>query len=114
MLQNKLQTLSGALVDVTNKAYHYYAPSNTKIPYLVWAENGEYSSIESNNHKSAQAIYGYIDYFTKKEFDSKIDDIQNALNNIENCYWTLSSVQYGDPISDDDNLIHYTWEWRLW
>lgn len=113
-IQEKLEKLKNALVSALAKTYHYHAPSGVKAPYLVWQEEGEYSSAEMEGHKAEQSIYGFADFYTAKEFDPIVDDIQEALNSMDNCYWELSNVQYGDPTAEDDNLIHYTWEWRLW
>lgn len=113
MMSQMLEPIYQTLTSISGlTVYHYNAPSNQKIPYCVWYEDGEASSLESDNHKAEQAIGGYIDYFTKTEFDAKVDAIQNALNTIENCSWTYESVIYGDP-SFESNVIHHTWSWRL-
>lgn len=115
-IQTKLQRVSAALVGIqalNNKVYHYFAPSSVKIPYVVWYENGEASSLEASNHKAEQAIAGYVDYYTKTEFDTAVDSIQTALNGIENLSWQYESTIYGDPTSEDNNTIHHTWSWRI-
>lgn len=112
--QSKLTNLYSALTSIEGlKVYHYFAPSSEAVPYCVWYEDGESSSLEANDHKAEQAISGYVDYFTKTEFDTMFDAIQNALNGIEHCAWTFESTIYGDPTQENDNTIHYTWSWRL-
>lgn len=113
-MQKRLRNLKDELVKAYENSYHYHAPSDVKAPYMVWKEEGEYNSSNNDNHKTEQSIYGFVEYFTDVEFDPATDRIQEALNGLENCAWQLSSVQYGDPTSEDDNLIHYTWEWRTW
>ena len=84
--------------------YHYWRP-NMSAPFCVWAEYGESSSLQANNHKREQAIGGYVDYFTLNEFDETVDSIQVVLNSVEGLGWSLESVQY----EDETNLIHYQW-----
>lgn len=113
MMSQMLRAIYQALTAISGlTVYHYQAPSNQSLPYCVWYEDGESSSLESDNHKAEQAIGGYIDYFTKTEFDAKVDAIQTALNGIENCSWTYESVIFGDP-SYQSTVIHHTWSWRL-
>lgn len=111
-MQNRLQTLYTELAKVCN-CWHYFAPSSASAPYIVWNEDSEDISFEADNHKVRQAVSGYVDYFTKTEFDSNFDAIQEALDGIEGCSWSWDSTQYGDPTRDDDNLIHHTWSWRM-
>lgn len=86
---------------------HYVRQS--KYPYVVWTEQGEDTSFHADDRKAEQLIYGAVDYFTKKEFDSTVDAIQKILEDAVNVAWYLEAVQY----EDETNLIHYTWAWRL-
>lgn len=104
-LQTKLRVIQTALVGVTENTFHYWR-SKAEPPYLIWAEDGEDNSFHSGNHKREQQIHGTIDYFTKTEFDSTIDDVQDVLNSVM-CGWRLNSVEY----EEDIGLIHYEWEW---
>ena len=113
-VQQTLQKIQTALTAITNlDVYHYFAPSAKAVPYAVWYEEGEASSLTVGNHKGEQALEGYVDYYTKTEFDAMVDSIQTALNGIENCSWTYESIIYGDPTSEDNNTIHHTWTWRI-
>lgn len=112
--QNKLANIYTALTSIEGlKVFHFFAPSSEAVPYCVWYESGEDSSLGADDHKAEQAISGYVDYYTKTEFDTMFDAIQNALNGIENCAWTFEATIYGDPSSEDNNTVHYTWSWRL-
>lgn len=114
-VQSRLRKLYTALVGITGlKVFHYYASSNTKVPYLVWYEEDESSSLQAENHKAEQAIGGYCDYYTKTEFDPMFDTIQETLNSIEGLGWTYESTIYGDPTSEDNDTIHHTWSWRMY
>lgn len=109
MLQNKLEIIQNALTSIDGlRVYHYLRPQ-LQAPFCVWQEDGEGSSLEANNHKGEQSISGSIDYFTKTEFDSMCDQIQEALNQTENVSWRLNSVQY----EDDTELIHHEWTFRV-
>lgn len=88
--------------------YHYWRP-RLQAPFCVWQEENEGDSLNSDNHKQEQVITGSIDYFTKTEYDSMVDNIQNALNQLENCGWSLDSVDY----EEDTNLYHYTWDFQI-
>ena len=112
-LQNRLAELKTQLITITDKCYHYFAPSSVSAPYIVWAEDSEDTSFDADNHKARQAVSGYVDYFTPTEFDANFDAIQTALNSIEGLSWRWDATLYGDPTRDDDNLIHHTWSWRI-
>lgn len=82
-------------------------------PFCVWAEDGEaFESFNGDNRKGEQAVSGYVDYYTKTEYDSTLDTIQDVLLSISGDIpfaWRLDSVQY----EDDTNLIHYQWVWGV-
>lgn len=113
MLQTRLKQLYEGLSEITPNCFHYYAPSDASVPYIVWNEDSEDESFDADNKKVRQSVSGYVDYFTSTEFDPNFDAIQSFLNGFESLSWTWDSTQYGDPTNDDDNLIHHTWSWRL-
>lgn len=103
MTQNELKTFGAGLAQICT-AYHYRVPENTKPSYAVWQElSGE--AIEADNVHRESSYYIAVDYFTKKEFDAKIDAIQEYLDRFGS--WTLESVQF----ENETNIIHY--EWRI-
>jgi hypothetical protein len=106
-LQTKLRPIAEALVSVCENTYHYWrnTPKGAKN-YIIWAEDEESTSLNADNLKQKQGIHGTIDYFTKVEFDPIVDDIQNALNVLENVSFRLNSVQY----EDETAFIHHEWE----
>lgn len=113
-MQDKLIQIRDALTSVPGLlVYHYFTPSEAKAPYLVWKEENEDSSKYSDNHKTDQTSVGYIDLFTQTEFDPLFDAVQEALEGIDSLSWTWESTIYGDPQNEDDNLIHFTWSWRM-
>lgn len=107
-LNSKLLTLKNALTGIEGlKVYHYWH-TRLEAPYLIWAEEGEGDSLHTDNHKSEQVITGTIDYFTKTEFDSVVDEIQDALNSID-IGWELTAVDY----EEETNLIHHSWDFEI-
>ena len=105
LLNDILRDVQAALLTVTNACHHYRRPSKPAESYIVWAEDREAESMESENRKAEQQIHGTIDYFTRTEFDVKVDQIQEALN-AYGIGFRINSVQY----EDETNLIHYEWE----
>ena len=109
MVSTKLNKVKEALTSIDGlKVYHYWHPK-LKAPYCIWQEDSEGESLHSNNEKSEQVIDGTIDYYTLKEFDPNVDNIQEALKNAEGIGWRINSVQY----EDETNLIHYEWSFSV-
>lgn len=111
-LQQKLERIGTALVaGVGSNVYHYWRP-NMQAPYCVWAEDGEDGSLDADNQKQEQAIGGYVDYYTKTEYDPMLDTVQDVLLGLAADMpfsWRLDSVQY----EDETNMIHYQWLWSV-
>lgn len=109
MLRNKLVIIRDLLVGICpDNCYHYYR-TGLKAPYCIWAEDMEPNQLYSDNVKIQQSIHGVIDYFTKTEFDSVIDQINDALNENPNLTSFISIVEF----EEDTNLIHYQWEFEV-
>lgn len=106
-LQGLLQQIGTALSSSVTNVYHYTRPQGLSS-FLVWQEDGEATSFHADNHLGEQAIHGTCDYFTKTEFDSAIDTIQEVLDGLM-ITWSLQSVQY----EDETEFIHYEWEWSV-
>lgn len=108
-LQTKLYDLGNALNNLPSidNVFHYWR-FGVEAPYLIWAEDSEVA-LETDNHKGEQGIAGAIEFFTLTEFDEACDEIQEALNSLENCYWRYDGATY----EEDTNLIHHSWRWRI-
>ena len=124
-LQTKIQRVGSALVagltvipegqetgELVCDVWHYWRP-HMKAPFVVWAEDGEQNpAANADDRKAEQAITGYVDYYTKTEYDNTADLIQDALFGLQAVTafrWRLESVQY----EDDTNLIHFQWTWTV-
>lgn len=103
-IQNKLLALSTALVSIPGLSVGHYYNHKQDGDYCVWAEDSESGNVSGDNLKQAQTLEGTVDFFTKTEFNSKVDAIQNAMN-IAEIAWRLNSVQY----EDETGYIHYEW-----
>ena len=53
-------------------------------------------------------VEGVIDFYTLKELDPKLDEIEEALQGM-GATWELDSVQF-EP---DSRLIHFSWSWKV-
>lgn len=108
-IQSRLEPIADMLAEINENCFHYWrsAPKGTK-QYIVWAEDEEAQDLNADNAKIKQGIHGTIDYFTKTEFDSAVDDIQDGLNDLENVSWRLNSVQY----EEETGFIHHEWEFN--
>ena len=101
-IRDALETIEGL------KCYHLKKPASVTAPYAVWQEDSEGDSHYSDNSKSEQVIEATVDYFTKAEYDTMTDSIQDALNEAQ-LAWKLNSFQY----EDETKLLHYEWLIRV-
>ena len=99
----QLADIKTALLTVTTNLRHYDA-TGLIAPYVVWSEDTQANAVYADGKMKEQAIQGTIDLFTKTEYDSKVGQIQTALNNAGIGFY-LDSVQY----EIDTKLIHYQW-----
>ncbi len=99
----KLSDLRDALLQVLPDVFHYEAWAKPD-KYIVWAEDTEADSLNSDDRKEEQVLQGTIDYFTLTEFDNTIALIQEKLNSIE-IGWRLNSIQH----EEETGYIHYEW-----
>lgn len=110
-LQDKLRGVLSALLTVSDAegtnipVYHYRRSEGLTAGYIVWSEDSETDSFDSDNRKAEQQIHGTIDYYTQTEFDAVVDNVQSALD-AGRIGYRLNSVQY----EDETALIHWEWE----
>lgn len=92
---------------MSSNVYHYHAPDNRPVPYIVWMEDGA-NDFEAENVHEEFVMTGTIDLYTRDDKDPLMDSIPQALNGIP-CVWTLNSVQY----EEETELIHYEWTFEV-
>ena len=109
-LQQNLKYIRDALntTSANGRIGHYKHPAKEKPSFIVWQEDSEAYSHNTNNRKIQQQIHGTIDCFSLVEYDPLVDEIQDALDKA-GIGWGLLSVQY----EDETNLIHYEWEFYI-
>ena len=92
-----------------NKDYvfHYFKPAEIQAPYAVWIEQSE-ESFWADNGKGERSLSGTLDFYTQTEGDSKLDELEEAMQSM-GASWYLSSVQF----EEDTLLIHFSWEWSV-
>ena len=103
----KIYKVRDALLKVSSNVGHYEAMDKTD-QYIVWAEDSEGDTLETDNTKEVQTYQGTIDYFTKSDGDENIDKIQEELKKAKISF-RLSSVQ----MEDETRYIHYEWVWEV-
>ena len=103
-LNSKLQAFGAAMAKLPGEVYHYRR-SKIETPYTVWQEDG-CENFAADNRTAEQTATGTLDYFTKREYDPAVDQIQSVLASLPVC-WSLNSVQY----EEDTGIIHYEWIW---
>lgn len=104
-LQQKLKQFSSMVADIAPNVYHYHR-RQMDFPCIVWHEDGG-SSFFANDKPLENAPTGTLDYFTREEFDPRVDEIEAAFHQM-NVSFSLNSVQY----EEDTGLIHYEWVWE--
>lgn len=102
--QDKLKAFSDAVSNIPGEVFHYRR-AKLSPPYTVWQEDSE-DALSADNSVAEQSPSGTLDYYTKEEFDPRVDEIQIVLSGIP-ASWYLNSVQY----EEDTGIIHYEWVW---
>jgi len=102
-----LSDVKTALLTVTSKVHHYDATGATGN-YIVWAEDGQADSVWADGKMQNQTITGTIDYYTKTEYDTNFNAIQEALKE-KGISYRLNSIQY----EIDTKYIHTEWVFEV-
>lgn len=90
-----------------NYCFHYLKPEMTLAAYAVWQESGEHD-FYGDNKKGERVLEGTLDFYTLEENDSKLDELEAAMNAM-GASWALTSVMF----ENETNLIHFTWDWEI-
>lgn len=104
---SKLRVVKEALLKVSDDVHHYEAMTKSD-QYIVWAEDSEGDSLQTDNKKAEYSIQGTIDYFTKQDMDETVDRIYEALTEAGIAF-SLNSTQY----EEETGYIHYEWVWEV-
>lgn len=108
-VNKNLKRVRDALLKAVNpEIVSHYEAAEKKESYVVWAEDSEGGNLGADDGKEHQAIQGTIDFYTKEEFDEKVDNIQESLM-AAGISFRLNSVQY----ESETEYIHYEWVWEV-
>ena len=103
-----LQSLKTLLLTIGPPVFHFFATGQTGN-YIVWAEDGEGDAVHADGQKVERVLTGTLDYFTKVENDSVVQQIEAALDSNDGLVWSLNSIQH----ERDTGYIHYEWVWEV-
>lgn len=103
--QKKLRVFSEVVGTLAPNVYHYHRRQKD-FPCIVWQEDGG-SAFHADDARKEISPTGTLDYFTREEFDPRVDEIEAAFYQM-NVSFSLNSVQY----EEDTGLIHYEWVWE--
>ncbi len=108
-ISEKLKHVRDALTSIEGvNVYHYRRPAH-ETNAIVWAETGDDGTyLYADNGLYEQIVIGWIQYWTKTEYDPIVDAIQNALNNGQ-IGWSLADVEY----EDETELIYHEWRFSI-
>ena len=108
-LSSNLRAFGTALDNIKpGMVFHGFRPANL-AGSVVWAEDGQDNIFSADNTLQEFTIHGNIDYFTKKEYNETVDEINGFLLNYKDCTASYTSVDY----EDESGLIHHNWEFWL-
>lgn len=102
-LIDKMKKMKDLLLRCSPNVYHYFNDKKDK-EWILWQEVTESSEGALDNHKGEQAIEFSIDLYTKDEYSSTIDKIQEILNEER-----ISFVYAGSTYESETRLIHHEW-----
>ncbi len=102
-----LEQIKRAITALTEDVWRYHAPPKSKLPYIVWGEDGA-NHFQADNKNKETSYTGTIDLYTRNQDDPLMERIPKALNDTE-AAWYLNSVQY----EEETQIIHYEWVWEI-
>lgn len=105
-MSSRIEIIPEALLTVSSNVGHYTV-TDKSTEYIVWAEDGEGTSLHANNRKTLKVTQGTIDYFTKSEVNLA-DNIESALT-AAGISFSANSVTY----EDETEFIHYEWTFEV-
>lgn len=106
-LQKTLEEFGKKLDTLPDVTVRHYTRGGAKAPFLVWQEDGTDDFCADDGH-SQGIVTGSADYYTKLEFDPKVEEISALLAEHADA-WELVAVEH----EEDTDLIHFSWDWEL-
>ena len=103
-----LHDVRDAFLSVLDDVYHFKAPGNKPVHYVVWGETGQSSSLSADDKPGVIAIAGLMYYYTNDEYDTIFDDLCAALTEI-GAAWAIRNIGY----DDETGQIIYEVSWEV-
>ena len=97
-----------AFLSVLDDVYHFKAPGNKPVHYVVWGETGQSDTISADDKSDTIAITGLMYYYTDDEYDAIFDDLCSALSDI-GAAWVIRNIGYDDSVGQ----IVYEVAWEV-
>lgn len=99
-------TILSAHKDVADDVFHIES-HGMPDRYFVWQEDGSNDLLASGKH-AEKAVTGSTDLFTRYEFDSWKEAIEESFDNY-GISWRYESMQY----EEETGFIHHEWYWEV-
>lgn len=103
-----VKQIRDVLLGVTERVYHYKAPTDLSESYIVWGETGISVSFYADDESQHVIVSGELWYYTKTEYDPKFDEICVALKE-NGISWGSANVGY----DDGTGRIVYSLSWSM-
>ena len=109
----KVTDLRDALLDVTDKVYHYKAPTRQAGPkYIVWGETGGSVALNADDTPQALTVTGELILYTQTEYDTLLNTLIDALNELaegELFAWQVGGMGYDET----GHFFQYVFSWSM-
>ena len=109
----KVTDLRDALLDVTEKVYHYYAPTRQAgEKYIVWGETGGSVALNADDAPQAVTVTGELILYTQTEYDPLVNSLLAALTALAQD--ELFAFQVGGMGYDETgHFFQYVYNWSM-
>lgn len=109
----KATDLRDALLDVTEKVYHYHAPTRQAgEKYIVWGETGGSVALSADDAPQALTLTGELILYTQTEYDTVLNTLIAALRTLAED--DLFAFQIGGMGYDaTGHFFQYVFSWSM-
>ncbi len=100
-------TIRDVLVSVIGKQVGHYKPQKSWTDqYAVFGETGAPTSVNADDAAEALVLKGEIYYYTRKEYDTKVDELCTALS-AAGVSWSIEQIGYDAELEQISYQIHW-------
>ncbi len=83
--------LRDAFLSIIPDVYHYIAPQQKTMPYIVWGETGISHAEDADDRAQTLLVSGELWYYTNEEYDTIVQKIVDAFESA-NAVWSISTI----------------------